>query len=222
MPWSTLTVQSARCFVGFPIHIHIHIYLKANATAASPLFLFVGGRFTVRQPSRGVVLGHLGGILEASRGILGASWRHLGASWGILGASWRLLGASWGHLGGFLGLLGASWGILGASWRLLGASWGQVSAMTVVLVWNLQRSRLESLFLLAQKANHHYRMDGRFGPKNQSPLQGAGLGPQNQTRKLETPPPKRRFWVPWGRLRGGNLGPHSLMPLTRSGWPIRK
>ena len=52
-------------------HTHTYIF-KANATAASPLFFFVGGRFTVRQPSRGVVLGHLGGILEASRGILGA------------------------------------------------------------------------------------------------------------------------------------------------------
>ena len=117
----------------------------------------------------------------------------VGSSWGILGASWKLLGASWGILEASWRHLGASWGILGASWRLLGASWGQVSAMTVVLVLNLQRSRLESLFLLAQKANHHYRMDGRFGPKNQSPLQGAGLGPQNQTRKLETPPPKGDF-----------------------------
>ena len=80
-----------------------------------------------------VILGHLGGHLEAILDHLGPSWGHFGEPWGhlavILGQRGTILSQlrpSWTILVHLGAILGPSWGHLGA---ILGPSWGHLGAI---------------------------------------------------------------------------------------------
>ena len=68
------------------------------------------------------------------------------------------------------GILEACWGILEA-----GLSYNRGFGMKSSDVW----ARIA--VFAGPKANHHYRMDGRFGPTGQSPLHGGRHGTQSLT-----------------------------------------